>query len=276
MIKYIFKNSVRAIAFLNLLIVPFLFSSCEKVIDIDLNAKAPQVVIEGNITDQPGPYTVKLTQTVNYDEANTFPTISGATVTISDNVGNSEILTETSLGIYTTSTLQGVAGRIYKLKVIANGKEYDATSTINSPVNIDTLKVIKQNLPKGNKKIIYVEFKDIPGIANYYRFIKIINGKVQPAIYVEDDLTQDGKVLSIGLIEKEKYDEDIKSGDTVTIILQSLDESTYNYFKTLLQLNSGGLMNQSSSPANPLSNISNDVLGYFSACSITSKTIILP
>jgi len=276
MIKYIFKNSVRAIAFLNLLIVLFLFSSCEKVIDIDLNAKAPQVVIEGNITDQPGPYTVKSTQTVNYDEANIFPTISGATVTISDNVGNSEILTETSLGIYTTSTLQGVAGRIYKLKVIANGKEYDATSTINPPVNIDTLKVIKQNLPKGNKKIIYVEFTDIPGIANYYRFIKIINGKVQPAIYVEDDLTQDGKVLSIGLIEKEKYDEDIKSGDTVTIILQSLDESTYNYFKTLLQLNGGGLMNQSSSPANPLSNISNDALGYFNACSITSKTIILP
>lgn len=274
--KKYFLNPTKTIALLNLLIATFLFSSCEKVIDIDLNAKAPQVVIEGNITDQPGPYTVKLTQTVNYDEANTFPTISGATGTISDNVGNSEILTETSLGIYSTSTLQGVAGRIYKLKVIANGKEYDATSTINPPVNIDTLKVIKQNLPMSNKKIVYVEFTDTPGMANYYRFIKIINGKVQPAIYVEDDLTQDGKVLSIGLIDKEKYDADIKSGDTVTIILQSLDESTYNYFKTLLQLNGGGLMNQSSSPANPLSNINNDALGYFNACSITSKTIILP
>lgn len=274
MIKY-FLNSTSTIALLKLLIATFLFSSCEKVIDINLNAKAPQIVIEGNITDQPGPYTVKLTQTVNYDEANTFPTITGAIVTISDNAGNSEILTETSLGIYSTSTLQSIIGRKYKLKVIANGKEYDASSTINPPVNIDTLKIIKQNLPMSNKKIVYVEFTDIPGIANYYRFIKIINGKVQPAIYVEDDLTQDGKVLSIGLIEKEKYDEDIKSGDTVTIILQSLDLSTYNYFKTLLQLNGGGLMNQSSSPANPLSNISNDALGYFNACSITSKTIIL-
>lgn len=275
MIKY-FSNSKKTITILNLLIVAFLFSSCEKVIDIDLNAKAPQVVIEGNISDQPGPYTVKLTQTVNYDETNTFPTISGAIVSISDNVGNPETLTETSLGIYSTSSLQGIIGRIYILKVIANGKEYNATSTIKSPVNIDTLKVIKQNLPMSNKKIVYVEFTDTPGIANYYRFIKIINNKIQPAIYVEDDLTQDGKAMSIGLIDKEKGDADIKSGDTVTIILQSLDESTYNYFKSLQQLNSGGLIHQSSSPANPLSNINNDALGYFNACSITSKTIILP
>lgn len=275
MIKYFF-NPKKAFTILNLIIVTFLFTSCEKVIDIDLNAKAPQIIIEGNVTDQTGPYTVKLAQTVNYDEANTFPTISGAMVSISDNVGNSETLTETSLGIYSTTTLQGNVGRIYTLKVIAKDKEYNATSTINSPVNIDTLKIVNQKLPMGNKKTVYVEFKDTPGIANYYRFIKIINNETQPTIYVAEDLTQDGNAMSIGLIDKENNEAKIKSGDTVTVILQSLDENTYNYFKTLKQLNSGSLMNQSSSPANPLSNINNDALGYFNACSITLKTIILP
>ena len=66
--------------------------SCQKVIDIDLNSAAPQIVIEGSISDQPGPYTVKITKTVNFSETNIFPAVSGAAVTVSDDAGNSETL----------------------------------------------------------------------------------------------------------------------------------------------------------------------------------------
>lgn len=261
---------------LNLSIIIFLFSSCEKVIDIDLNTQDPQIVIEGNITDQPGPYTVTLTQTVNFVESNNFPGVSGALVTISDNSGNSETLTESFSGVYSTSEMQGTIGRNYTIKVTTNGKEYTATSNMPAPVSIDTLTVVTENTPKGNDKTIYVNFTDPAGIANYYRFIKIINGITQITIFVEDDLLQDGNTINHPLLVRGQDETSIKTGDTVTVILQSIDKKVYDYFRTLLQLSGGGVINQSSSPANPLTNFINGALGYFNANAITSKTIIIP
>ena len=65
-----------------------IFLSCQKVIDVDLNSSSPHIVIEGYISDQPGPYWVRISQTVNYNQPNTFPPVSGATVTLSDNIGS--------------------------------------------------------------------------------------------------------------------------------------------------------------------------------------------
>src|ERR1022692_4666787 len=102
------------------------FSSCEKVINIDLNSVAPQIVVQGNITNQPGPYTVQLTQTVNFSEPNNFPAVSGAKVIIEDNAGNVDTLTENPAGIYTGTRLTGTPGRSYALVLTANGKKYTA------------------------------------------------------------------------------------------------------------------------------------------------------
>ncbi|MBI5540319.1 MAG: DUF4249 domain-containing protein [Bacteroidia bacterium] len=271
----IFKYKSTLIGFLSLLIVVLVISSCEKVVNIDLNSKDPQIVIEGIITDQPGSYTIKLTNTANFDELNNFPSVSSASVIISDNAGNSETLTETSAGIYTTSTIQGTIGRTYTLKVTANGKEYSAVSKMPSSVNIDTLNIVTEQSPRGSSKTIYVNFVDPIGTDNYYRFIKIINGVTQKSIYVEDDLLKDGEAINQPLFARGQDETKLKPGYTVTIELQSIDKDVYDYFRTLLQLSSSGLINQSASPANPLSNISNGALGYFNACAVTSKTIIV-
>ena len=50
----------------------FVFSSCTKVIKIDLNSTDPHLTVEANITNQPGPYKVKLTSTLNYYDTNIF------------------------------------------------------------------------------------------------------------------------------------------------------------------------------------------------------------
>ncbi|HSZ26237.1 MAG TPA: DUF4249 family protein, partial [Cytophagaceae bacterium] len=111
-----FKNLVIV------LIIVSLSSACQKVINVDLNDASPQLVIIGTVTDQSGPYSVSLSQTVNFSDDNIFPPVSGAQVIISDNVGNSETLTETTPGTYKTSLLQGVTGRTYSLSVTSNGK----------------------------------------------------------------------------------------------------------------------------------------------------------
>ena len=105
--------------------VLFFCVGCQKVINIDLNSASPAIVIVGNINDQPGPYSVTLSQTVNFSQPNTFPAVSGAFISIADNAGNVDTLFESSTpGTYYTKKIMGVAGRTYFLTVITNGQTY--------------------------------------------------------------------------------------------------------------------------------------------------------
>ncbi|GAA4402447.1 hypothetical protein GCM10023187_17540 [Nibrella viscosa] len=86
------------------------------------------LVVEGLITDRPGPYTVKLTTSADYSFKSVNLLVNGATVTISDNAGNQEVLKEIgSSGSYQSSPtgIRGVAGRTYTLTIqTRDGKRY--------------------------------------------------------------------------------------------------------------------------------------------------------
>src|SRR4051812_22188873 len=79
---------------------------------------ANAVVVEGYITDQPGPYEVRVSRVYNIDSATAqrIP-IEARRLTIFDNTGNSQELNRTSAGVYHTSGIQGVIGRAYKMRV---------------------------------------------------------------------------------------------------------------------------------------------------------------
>jgi len=49
-----------------------LLTSCQKVIDVNLNDSDPHYIIEGNVTDQAGPYTVRISRSINFSDLNTF------------------------------------------------------------------------------------------------------------------------------------------------------------------------------------------------------------
>src|SRR6478752_4359801 len=92
--------------------------SCTKVISVDLNAASPKIVIEGNIYNIPGPYRIELSKTVAFSDANVFPPVRGAIVTIVDQTTNlTDLLSETSAGVYTTHTIQGIPGHTYLMTV---------------------------------------------------------------------------------------------------------------------------------------------------------------
>lgn len=259
-----------------LLVIAFALSSCTKVIDINLNAAAPKLVIEGNISDQPSSCIVKLSTTVNFDESNTFPPVTGAVITLSDNSGNAATLSETSPGIYTTSSMQAVIGRAYTLSVTTGGNTYTAISTVPNAVNIDTLTQDSISTGFGSSaketKYVNVLFNDPAGINNYYRFVEIINGAVSDAIFIDDDRLRDGFTITDGLFQR---DSTLHTGDGVTVLLQSIDKGVFNYFTTFLQLTGGGRGGQTATPANPVSNINGGALGYFSAYSVRSKSIVI-
>ena len=82
--NYIFlKHGLPAVATFLVLAL----TSCEKVINIDLNTASPNIVIEGIIDNGPGPYRVKLSKTGSYFNQPVLPPVSGAQVIISDNTG---------------------------------------------------------------------------------------------------------------------------------------------------------------------------------------------
>jgi hypothetical protein len=271
-----YKNKFQN--YLSIALIVLALSSCQKVINVDLNSAAPAIIIEGNISNQVGSNTVTLSKTVNFSDANVFPAVTGASVTINDNAGNSEILAEVSSGVYKTSTLQGIIGRAYTISVTANGKNYQAVSAMAAPVAIDTL-IEKTSTgfgggPNGGtmNKSVEVQFTDPTGTANYYRLVELVNGVLINNITITSDNLRDGSVIAQGL--REGADIKLQIGDIITVQLQNIDKNVYEYFRTFNDASGGGNFN-SSTPANPTSNLNNGALGYFSAYAVTSKTIVI-
>jgi hypothetical protein len=251
-----------------------LFSSCEKVIEIDLNSEDPKVVIEAEVTDNGMvPQTVRITKSVNFSESNTFPAVSGASVTLSDNAGNTATLTETSPGIYQTTAIAGVPGRTYYLNIVAEGNTYTSECTMPPHVMLDTLLVQESGGPgpPGSGKSILPVFNDPAGKGNFYRFKLAQNNTFSGSILLLDDDVFDG---TANIRSLNAQDLTIESGDTVQVNMLSISEPVHFYFFSLSRNGTGP--NASASPANPKSNIQGAQLGYFSAHCVSSKTIIVP
>lgn len=255
--------------------VAVLFSSCEKEITVDLNTSDPKIVIDANITNEPGPYTVKISKTVNFSQPNTFPPVSGAMVIISDNSGVKDTLTEASPGLYRTSAIVGIPGRTYNLKVIAEGKNFFATSTMPQVVNLDSLsfEVFANSGNSGEREYLTLPvFTDPAATVNSYQFLQTINGEPDKTVFVLNDNTFNGSVNSQLLFNP---DAEIKSGDTVSVEFRCIDKSAYDYYYTLSQNSGGGPFN--ATPTNPPNNITGDfALGIFSAYTVQRKTKVVP
>jgi len=255
-------------------IAPALFLiSCnkEEVIHLDLSSSPVQYVIEAIVTDEAKPYSVRITQSVNFDQANDFPAVQGALVIISDNAGQTDTLVEKSPGWYETREAKsGVSGQTYTLQVWINGKLFLAKSTMPYVVPFDDLRVI--NLPFGgdNTLVLMPLFKDPAGLGNNYQFVQSNNGKRQPNIFVLDDRNNDGSQISSLLIAP---DLETNIGDTITVEMRNIDRATYKYFIALDASNGNGP--NASVPANPDNNFEGACLGYFSAYTVQRRTLIV-
>lgn len=250
-----------------LFITGIILSSCTKVINVNLNDSSPQIVIEGNITNSTGPYQVKITKTVNFSASNIFPPVSGAFVKITDSTSSTaDTLTETSPGIYTTHSINGITGHTYNLYVLAQGKIYTSSSKMPATVPLDSISFQHDNRFGTSYIEPVVYFQDPAGIANYYTFTEFVNNRRMSDPFIFDDRLSDGKYISQQLYSDSSH---VHVGDTLRILMYCVDKNVWNYFNTLIQATSNNV--QALSPSNPISNISDNALGYFSAAAIVSK-----
>lgn len=251
-------------------------TACEKVIEVDLNDTDNKMVIEGVITNQPGTCMVLLSHTKNFDEDNSFAGISGATVQITEESGSATLLTETGAGIYEAPALTGKSGATYHLQVTLNGTQFTATSTMPQPVNMDTIFVTDETIFGNTRKLVNVQFKDPAAAGNNYRFIQLVNGLKEQEIFIRNDEFFNGNRIATKLRYPGDDDNKIESSDRVKIDMLCIDPDVYKYWYSLQRSATGGGGNMAATPANPVTNIMGGALGYFSAHTLQSKTILVP
>ena len=254
------------------LITITLLSSCEEIIELELGNTQNNIVIEGNISNLPGPYYVKLTRTVNVNQPSIFPVIENAQVIISDNEGQSELLTYVSDGVYQTQNLQGIEGRTYNLEVNVDGATYTSQSTMPSLVKLDSLMIQKLVFAGVENTSILPVFTDPKGLRNYYKFVLKVDGVQDNSFDVDNDNITDGSVNERPV---QTQSLEILPGNIVDVEMRSIDAATYLYYYTLNQTIDGG-PGGGTTPSNPPNGISGGALGLFSAYTSQTKTIEIP
>jgi hypothetical protein len=244
--------------------------SCEKVIEVDINAADPKIVIEGVITTQSGPYRISVTKTVNLDEIIQNIGVTGAQIIIVDKTNNiADTLTEVRTGLYVTRKIEGKVGHTYELISRVDGQSYTATSTIPNVVKIDSISFEGGTNISGEENMdVVINFQDPPNVVNYYVFNNVVSNRRRQSTSVFEDRLSDGKYISE---EMRGQGSNVERGDTITLTLSSVDRQIFNYMNTLYS----GDNFSSPTPSNPTSNISNGALGYFSAQAVDAKTAIV-
>lgn len=152
--------------------------SCVTEFQPDTVSLPTTLIVEGQITDAPGPYNVRLTRTADYSYKAINLLETGATVTIEDNAGTRERLLEAVGGFYITRTMQGVAGRTYKLVIqTKDGLRYESEpERLTAAPPIQKLYTKYRNDPVPGTATrkqgwdVFLDTKDPAEPGNYYRW----------------------------------------------------------------------------------------------------------
>lgn len=108
-------------SFILLLFVGWILSGCIEQIDFDADRRGGLLVVDGQIYDGPGPYTLELSRTTG--EGSPTRPVTGAVVSIFDGQGNQEFYTETEEGHYEVpgNIVRGRRGGSYYIEIELGG-----------------------------------------------------------------------------------------------------------------------------------------------------------
>ena len=186
----------KYLSFVALLILALV--SCQKVVDADgLLDADPQVFIVSYLSPQDTVFSVHISRALavfgtTLDGGGEDPKfqIKDATVTISDDAGNSTDLSyseEDRAYLANASTLDILANDSYFLRVIADGKEFNASCRIPEKVAaIEESIEIKEAEFGGQEAEINLSFQDFEGQRDFY----ILGGLVTTTIQFEEQEPQ--------------------------------------------------------------------------------------
>ena len=279
-------------------------SSCEDVIDLKTETGPTRLVVDGWITDQPGPQTIRLTLSAGYFDNKPAAIATGAEVVVTDDKGTLfpfRYMPEKKVYQWTPprdSVKLGRVGGSYTLKISYEGEEYVASNEIKRVPPIDSLSYKQEKLPikppEGPQEGYIAEFyaRDFIGLGDTYWIKPLKGGKLNGTDASAISLAFDGAFSagspSDGLIFIQPLRQSItvnrlfSAGDTVGVELHSLTLETYYFLLQVRQESAnGGIF--AVPPANIPTNIytvrpnGKRALGFFGASAVSrAETVINP
>lgn len=239
-------------------IICFGLSSCEELIDVNLNDANPRYVIEADLTDLTNDQVIKVSQTVAFEEPVRNKPVNNAVVVVTDDKGTVYYFKSAGNGDY-AATFKPKPNTRYDLRVTVDGEMFESSSYMNSYVDVDSLGIIEDVIFSDTVYSVTLKFNDPKDQPNYYKYNVSVNGDDFKFSRVFSDKFNDGLYVTHQVSDNSN---DILIGDSVVVRRQIVDKPVFNYWNEVLSINPG-----SAAPANPTSNITNGALGYFSVSS---------
>ncbi len=290
--------------FIALAVIVITVSSCEDVIHPQLESAPPILVVDAWINNRPETQVVILTQSQAYFDNTTPPGVKGATVTITDDHGNSFSFIEDDkkVGYYTwkpVSAVFGTVGYRYKLNIVVNGETFVSETKMGRVPPVDSITFDKSKRTASKDSIVRAEFwaTDPAGAGDAY-FIRsykngtLLNKPSEINIAYDAGFSAGGQtdgVMFITPIRRgiNSRDEDDKGtllspiapGDSMNVQIHSISKAAFTYLNEVsIQTNRpGGFQELFARPlANVSTNISNTnsggskALGFFNVAAVTS------
>lgn len=265
--------------------------ACQELVELDLTQSEPKVVIEGKITDQPGPHKIRVSRTTNYYDTATIPPLTDAVVTLldeSENVIEQFTYFSEDSSFRSSENFTGEVGKSYIVSVEADGDTYQAQGEILENATLDslyylsseTLKALGQNVLGEEGFYLFANGVIVGEGVQFYRLQIMKNDTL---LNSRGDIAN--SVLSSELFGREFIGLPIpgtfQESDTIELSLSSLNENVYQYYIEFINLmfNDGGVF--SPPPVNPKTNIVNlttpdkFALGFIQFSSVLSEKIVI-
>ena len=256
-------------------------TSCLDVVQLDVPKAQPLLAVDGQITDQAAPAAVTLTLTQAYFANGTPPPVRGATLTLTDDQGQRDVLREISPGYYRGSgAVRGRSGGHYTLTIVADGQTYRAETDIRRTPRIDSVGVEFKTRQTGFDEGYYALYNgpELPGVGDYYRFKVYKNGvlfnKPEDLIVRSDELVDGRYIGGVELNSKP-----LVRGDKIRVELLSIPRDYFYFLNEMYtQINNVGLF--ATSPANVRTNVRNteagsekSAVGYFAGYTVRADSV---
>ncbi len=228
-----------------ILLLSLIFTSCEDVIDVEVQTAPTRLVIEASLDWEKGTagnnQVIKLSTSTPYFDTNQNVPVTGATVKVVNNNDATEFVFEDqNNGDYRTSDFVPVINQSYTLEVVYNEQRYIATETLIPVVDISK---VTQSVNRGfDDEVLEVNvtFNDPVGETNYYLFRFREDGDLLVALEGQKDEFIDGNPNPFSWYYEKIEDEDngveeFVPGDTVFVDFFGISEGYYNYISILTQ-----------------------------------------
>lgn len=270
------------------------------------------LVVEGLITDQPGPNTIKLSKSLPFGKKSEAKPLTGCSVSLKDDLGNFYPLSEKAAGTYVTNStaFRGQAGRFYTLRISANNGRniinYESSPVEMKPVPpIDSIYYEKTVIKEGYENYfgidgcnIYLDTHDPENKCKYYRWdfnetwvLRLLFPVENIKCWVSDTSNKinfkstaafdESRIIRHPVTSISNLTDRLKTKYSISVNQYSLNEDEYVYWEKLQNITDqvGGLYDviPASVPGNVycIDNPGERVLGYFSVSARSSKRIFI-